>query len=90
MNVWNSDKSNEYSSSEMESSDNAYKIRQLIMLSAETVNIAIFSCSIFNEGFLIAWFPTTRSKPITIDTASIPITAGATTIVERTANFSYI
>ena len=28
-------------------------------------------------------FDTTRSKPITIDTASIPMTAGAATIVER-------
>ena len=39
--------------------------------------------SIFNDIFLIARFPTTRSNPITIDTASIQITAGAATIVER-------
>ena len=39
--------------------------------------------SIFNVIFLIAIFPTTRSNPITIDTASIPNTAGAATIVER-------
>ena len=32
---------------------------------------------------LIAGFPTTQSNHITIDTASIPITAGAATIVER-------
>ena len=32
---------------------------------------------------LIALFPKTRSKPIKIDTDSIPITAGAATIVER-------
>ena len=39
--------------------------------------------SIFNDIFLIARFPTTRSNPITIDAASNPITAGAATIVER-------
>ena len=44
----------------MESSDNAFKMRRLIVLSAETANIAIFSCfSIFNDIFLIAQFPTT-------------------------------
>ena len=37
----------------------------------------------FHESILIARFPTTQSKPIIIDTASIPITAGAATIVER-------
>ena len=37
----------------------------------------------FNDIFLIARFPTTQSNTITIDTASIPITAGAATIVER-------
>ena len=35
---------------------------------------------IFNNIFLIARFPTTRSNPIT---AYIPITAGAATIAER-------
>ena len=84
MNVSNSNKISEYSSSEMESSVNAFEMRLLIVLSIETVNIAIFSCFyIFNDIFLIARFPTTRSNPITIDTASIPITAGAATIVER-------
>ena len=68
----------------MDPSDNAFEMRLLIVLSAETANIAIFSCfSIFNDIFLIASFPTTRSNPITIDTASIPITAGVATIVER-------
>ena len=38
---------------------------------------------IFNDIFLIARFPTTRSNPITMATASIPITTGAATIVER-------
>ena len=37
----------------------------------------------FNDIALIARFPTTRSNPITIDTAFIPIMAGAATIVER-------
>ena len=37
-------KINEYSSSEMESSDNAFEMRLLIVLSDETANIAIFSC----------------------------------------------
>ena len=68
----------------MESSDNAFEMRLLIVLRAETANIAIFSCcSILNYIFLIARFPTTRSNQITIVTASIPITAGAATIVER-------
>ena len=68
----------------MMSSDNAFEMRLLILLSVETANIAIFSCfSIFDDVFLIARFPTTRSNHITIDTASIPITAGAATIVER-------
>ena len=59
-------------------------MRLLIVLSVETANIAICSCfSIFNDIFLIARFPTTRSNPVTIYTASIPITAGAATIVER-------
>ena len=67
----------------MESSD-AFEMRLLIVLSVETANIAIFSCfSIFNDIFLIARFPTTRSNPLRIDTASIPITVGAATIVER-------
>ena len=60
------------------------ELRLLIVLRVETAIIAIFSCfSIFNDIFLIARFPTTRSNPITIDTASIPITSGAETIVER-------
>ena len=68
----------------MESSDNTFEMRLLIVLTVETANIAIFSCfSIFKESFLITWFSTTRSNLITIDTASIPITAGAATIVER-------
>ena len=59
-------------------------MRLLILLSVETVNIAICSYfSIFNDNFLIARFLTTRSNSITIDTASIPITAGAASIVER-------
>ena len=59
-------------------------MRQLIVLRVETASIAIFSCfSILNDIFLIPRFPTTRSNPITIDTASIPIMAGAATIVER-------
>ena len=82
VNVSNSNKISEYS--EIESSDNAFEMRLLIVLSAETANIAIYSCfSIFNDIFLNARFLTTRSNPITIDTASIPITAGAATIVER-------
>ena len=68
----------------MESSDTAFGMRLLIVLSDETANIAIFSCySIFNDIFLIIRFPATGSNPITIDTASFPITAGAATIVER-------
>ena len=68
----------------MESSDNAFEMRLLIVVSAETANIAILSCfSTFNDIFLIARFPITRSSPLTIVTASIPITAGAATIVER-------
>ena len=68
----------------MVSSHNAFEMRLLIVLSVEINNIAIFSCfSIFNDIFLIARFPTTRRNHIIIDTASIPITAGAATIVER-------
>ena len=68
----------------MESSDNAIDMRLLIVLSAETANIVIFSCfSLFSDIFLIARFPETRSKPITNDTASTPITTGAATIVEK-------
>ena len=53
-------------------------------LKEETANISIFSCFyIFNDIFLIARFPRTRSNPIAIGTASIPITAVAATIVER-------
>ena len=44
VNVSNCNKISEYSSSEMESSDNAFEMRQLIVLSPETANIAIFSC----------------------------------------------
>ena len=59
-------------------------MRLLIVLSVETTNIAIFSYfSIFKYTFLIARFSTTRSNPITIDTAFIQITAGAATIVDR-------
>ena len=84
VNFSNSNKFCEYSSSQLESSDNSFEITLLTVLSAETVNIAIFSCfSIFNDIFLINRFPTTRSNPIAIDTVSIPITAGAATIVER-------
>ena len=58
----------------MDSSDNAFEMRLLIVLSAQTANIAIFSFfSIFNDIFLIARFPTTRRNPITIDTASIQL-----------------
>ena len=54
------------------------------MLSEATANTTIFSCfSIFKDSFFIACFPTTRSNPITIDTASIPISAGAATMVDR-------
>ena len=59
-------------------------MRLLIVFSVETANIANLSCfSIFNDIFLLVRFPTTRSTPIIIDNASIPITAGAVTIVER-------
>ena len=59
-------------------------MRLLIVLSDEKANIAIFSCfSIFNESILVARFSTTRSNSITIDSASIAITAGGATIVER-------
>ena len=84
MNVSNSNKISEYSASEIELSDNAFEMRLLIVLRVQTANIAIFSCfSICNDIFLIARFPTTESNPITIDTASNPITAGAAAIVER-------
>ena len=74
----------ENSSPEMESSDNAFEMRLLIVLCAETANIAIFSCfSIFNESILDATFPTTRSNLTTIYTAFNPITAGAAAIFER-------
>ena len=87
MNVSNSNRISEYSSSEMESSDNSFQMRLLIVLSDETANIAIFSCfSIFKDSFLIARFPTTRSNSITIDTVSIAITAGVETFVERRPN----
>ena len=49
-NVSNSNKINEYSSSEIVSSVNAFHMRLLIVLSDETANIAIFSCfSIFKR-----------------------------------------
>ena len=81
--VSSSNKITEYSSSEMDPSD-AFEMRLLIVLRDETANIAIFSCFyIFNDIFLIAWFSTTRSHPITINTASIQIATGAATIVER-------
>ena len=52
----------------MESTDNAFEMRLLIVLSAETANITIFSCFyIFSESFLVALFPTTGSNPITVD-----------------------
>ena len=67
-------------------SSDALEMRLLIVLSAETSNIPIFSCfSIFNDIFLIARLPTTRSNPITIVTTFIQITAGAATIVEKRA-----
>ena len=43
VNVSNSNKISEYSSSEMESSDNAFEMRLLIVLSDETADIVIFS-----------------------------------------------
>ena len=68
----------------MESSDNAFEMRPLIMLSADTANIAIFSCfSILSYILLIARCPTTRPNPITTSAASISITAGSARIVER-------
>ena len=84
MNVSNYNKISEYASSEMESSDNAFEMRLLIVLRGKKANFEIFSWfSIFNDIFLIARFPTTRSNTITIVTASIPITAGEANIVER-------
>ena len=39
----------------MQSSDNAFEMRLLTVLSDETANIAIFSClSIFKDSFFIA------------------------------------
>ena len=59
-------------------------LRLLILLRAEIANFGIFHVFLFSTTFfLIARFPTTRSNLITIVTASIPITAGAATIVER-------
>ena len=67
----------------MESSDNSFDLILRIVLSAKKANIAIYSCfSIFNVIFLIARFPTSRSNPITIVNATIPVTAGAATIFE--------
>ena len=64
VNVSNSIKISEYSSSEMDPSDNAFEMRLLIVLSDKTANNAIFSCfSVFDDSFLIAWFPNTQSKP---------------------------
>ena len=63
VNVSNYNKLSEYSSYEIELSDNAFEMRLLIVLSVETANISIFSSfSIFNNIFLIARFPTTRSN----------------------------
>ena len=59
VNVSNSIKSSEYSSSEMDPSDNAFEMRLLIVLIDETADIAIFSCfSIFDDIFSITWFRT--------------------------------
>ena len=55
VNVSNSNKISEYSSSEMDPSENAFEMRLLMVLSDEIANIAIFSCvSIFNDIFFIA------------------------------------
>ena len=55
VNVSISNKISEYYSSEMKSSDNAFEMILLIVLSDETANIAILSCfSIFKDSFLIA------------------------------------
>ena len=83
-NVSNSNKISEYSSSETKSSENAFEMILLIVLSAETANVAVFSFffSIFKKSILVARLPATQGNPITIDTASIPIAAGAATIVE--------
>ena len=63
VNVSNCHKISEFSSSEMESCDNAFQMWLLIVLSTETANIAIFSCfSIFNESILVSRFPTTRNN----------------------------
>ena len=68
----------------MVSSVNAFDMRLLIVLSNKKANIAISSCfSIFNDIFLITRLQTPRSNPKTIVNASIPITAGAATIVDR-------
>ena len=84
VNVSNSNKISEYSSSGLESSDNAFEMRLLIVLSIETANIAILSCfSIFNDSFFSARFPSNRSNLIGIDNVSFSLTAGAATIVER-------
>ena len=84
VNVSNSNKISEYSSRETASSDNALEMRLLIVLSDKTANIAIYSYfSIFNESISVPGFSTTRSNPITFDTAFIQIAAGAATIDER-------
>ena len=48
VNVSNSNEMSEYSSSEMESSDNAFEMRLLIVLSAETAKIASFLVFLFS------------------------------------------
>ena len=67
----------------MESSDNAFGMTLLIVLSAETANIELFMFFYFERHPFNSSIPTTRSNPITIVTASIPITAGAATTGER-------
>ena len=68
----------------MESSDNAFEMRILIVLSAETANIAIFSWYFYFQRHLFNCSISYNSKyPITIVNASIPIASGAATIGEK-------
>ena len=61
VNVSNSNKISEYSSSEIESSYNAFDMRLLTVLTAQTAIVAICSCfTIFNDSFLMARFPTSK------------------------------
>ena len=63
---------------------NRFVVVILILFDAFVNNCNLFIfCSIFNDIFLIARLPTTRSNPKTIVNVSIPITAGAATIVDR-------